>query len=122
MTLQPSSAPAAPVPPAAHDRPRPPPLWLAVLLGVLPGVAMLASFPPYGLWWLAPVAVALLAVAVHRRRLRGGVAAGVLTGLLFFVPLLDWTRLAAGWLPWILLASAEAVVFGLLGAAGAWLS
>jgi apolipoprotein N-acyltransferase len=117
MTLQ---APA----PAADPQAPPSPvrLWVAVLLAVLSGLAMLASFPPYGLWWLAPVSVALLAAAAHRRRLRGGLGVGFLAGLLFFVPLLDWTRLAAGPAPWALLSLAEAAYFALLGCAAAGLS
>ena len=93
MTLQ---APAEPV----LAQPRPLRLRVAVGLAVLSGLAMLASFPPYGLWWLAPGSVALLAAATHRRRLRGGLGLGFVAGLLFFVPLLDWTRIAAGAPPW----------------------
>src|SRR5688572_2027208 len=83
---------------------------------------MLLAFPPYGLWWLAPVAVAVLAAATHRRRLRGGAGVGLIAGLAFFVPLLDWTNVTDGWLPWLLLACAQAAFLGLLGLAGAWLS
>ncbi|HEV8173689.1 MAG TPA: apolipoprotein N-acyltransferase, partial [Actinoplanes sp.] len=120
MMLQPSVAsPAAPAPDA---RPRPLRLWVATLLAAAAGLAMLASFPPYGLWWLAPVSVALLAAAAHRRRLRGGLGVGMITGLVFFVPLLDWTHIAAGWLPWALLSTAQAGYVALLGGAAAWLS
>ena len=95
---------------------------LAVPLAVLAGAALLVSLPPYGLWWLAPAGVALLAAAAHRRRLRGAAGAGFLAGLVLFVPLLDWTRLAAGWLPWALLSAAQAGYLALLGLACAWLS
>ncbi|MEU8232962.1 apolipoprotein N-acyltransferase [Actinoplanes sp. NPDC048967] len=120
MTLQPTPAPAPdPVVPVA---PRPLRLWVSVLLAPAAGAALLVSFPPYGLWWLAPVAVAVLAAATHRRRLRGGAGIGMIAGLVFFVPLLDWTHLAAGWLPWMLLSCAQAGYLALLGLAGAWLS
>jgi apolipoprotein N-acyltransferase len=120
VTLQPALAvPAAPRP---AERPRPLRLWVAVLLAALSGLTMLASFPPYGLSWLAPVAVALLAAAAHRRRLRGGLGVGMIAGLVFFVPLLDWTHIAAGWLPWTLLSLAQAGYFALLACASAWLS
>jgi apolipoprotein N-acyltransferase len=118
LTLQPTPAPAPPAPAA----PRPAPLWVSGLLAVAAGVGLLVSFPPYGLWFLAPVSVAVLAVATHRRRLRGGAGVGLIAGLVFFVPLLDWTNLAAGWLPWILLTTAQAAFLALLGLAGAWLS
>jgi apolipoprotein N-acyltransferase len=120
MTLEPSTAPAAPVPAGAVHRPLR--LPVAAGLAVLAGAAMLVSFPPYGLWWLAPVAVALLAAAAHRRRLRGGLGVGLIAGSVFFVPLLDWTHLAAGWLPWALLSLAQAGYFALIGCASAWLS
>jgi apolipoprotein N-acyltransferase len=120
MTLQPSVASSAA--PAPDRRPRPVRLWVAVLLAAAAGVAMLASFPPYGLWWLAPVSVALLAAAAHRRRLRGGLGVGMIAGLLFFVPLLDWTQIVGGWLPWLLLSTVQAGFVALLAAAAAWLS
>jgi apolipoprotein N-acyltransferase len=97
-------------------------LWLSVLLGVLSGAAMLVSFPPYGLWFVAPISVALLAAAAHRRRVRGGLGVGLIAGLVFFVPLLDWTRIAAGIAPWALLSIASACYFALVGGACAWLS
>jgi apolipoprotein N-acyltransferase len=119
LTLQPPAESQVTVPATA---PRPPRLPVAVALAVLAGAALLLSLPPYGLWWLAPVGVALLAAAAHRRRLRGGAGAGFVAGLVLFVPLLDWTRLAAGWLPWMLLSFAQAGYLALLGAATAWLS
>jgi apolipoprotein N-acyltransferase len=116
-------APAArPVNRPAGARPAPPPLWVALLLAAAAGLTMLAAFPPYGLWWLAPVSVALLAAAAHRRRLRGGAGVGMVAGLVFFVPLLAWTHIAAGWPPWALLSTAQAAYLALLGAASAWLS
>ncbi|MEV4705106.1 apolipoprotein N-acyltransferase [Actinoplanes sp. NPDC049316] len=121
MTLQPTPAPAG-AGGAAPATPKPLPLWASVLLGLASGAGLLLAFPPYGLWWLAPVSVALLAAATHRRRLRGGLGVGVLAGLVLFVPLLDWTRIAAGWLPWMLLSFAQAAYLGLLGLASAWLA
>ena len=118
LTLQPTPAPA----PAAAAVPRPVRLWVSVLLALVAGAGLLVSFPPYGLWWLAPVSVAVLAAATHRRRLRGGAGVGMIAGLVFFVPLLAWTHLAAGWLPWMLLSFAQAGYLALLGFAGAWLS
>ncbi|MFC3381752.1 apolipoprotein N-acyltransferase [Couchioplanes azureus] len=120
-TLQPAPA-AAGAAPAVPGTPRPVPRWASVVLAVVAGAGLLLSFPPYDLWWLAPVSVALLAAAAHRRRLRAGFGAGMLAGLVLFVPLLDWTHIAAGWLPWMLLAGAQAGYLGLLGLASAWLS
>ncbi|MFB9412740.1 apolipoprotein N-acyltransferase [Dactylosporangium matsuzakiense] len=97
------------------------PLWAAILAAAVAGGAMLVAFPPYGQWWAAPAAVALLAVAVHGRRLRAGFWLGCLTGVLFFTPLLAWTNLHTGMVPWLLLSVLETLYFGLVGLAGAWI-
>ncbi|MFC4149797.1 apolipoprotein N-acyltransferase [Micromonospora mangrovi] len=102
--------------------PRPLPLTVAVPLAVVAGLALLAAFPPYGVWPLAPVGVALLAAAVHRRRLRAGAGLGFLAGVTLFAPLLEWTNLHTGYLPWVLLSLLQAGYLALLGAATAWVS
>ncbi|MEU8408669.1 apolipoprotein N-acyltransferase [Micromonospora sp. NPDC048842] len=101
---------------------RPLPLRVAVTLAVAAGLALLVAFPPYGVWPLAPVGVALLAAAAHRRRLRAGAGLGFLTGVAFFAPLLAWTNLHTGYLPWVLLSLLQAGYLALLGAATAWVS
>ncbi|WP_433351932.1 apolipoprotein N-acyltransferase [Micromonospora saelicesensis] len=112
--------------PAAQPRPvvagRPLPLRVAVPLAVAAGLALLVAFPPYGVWPLAPVGVALLAAAAHRRRLRAGAGLGFLTGVAFFAPLLAWTNLHTGYLPWVLLSLLQAGYLALLGVATAWVS
>ncbi|WP_432995442.1 apolipoprotein N-acyltransferase [Dactylosporangium sp. CA-233914] len=97
-------------------------MWAALLAAAVAGGAMLVAFPPYGVWWAAPAAVALLAVAVHRRRLRAGLGLGAVTGALFFTPLLSWTNLHTGMVPWLLLSGLETLYFGLVGAAVAAIS
>ncbi|MDG4839233.1 apolipoprotein N-acyltransferase [Micromonospora sp. WMMD967] len=101
---------------------RPLPLRVAVPLAVAAGLALLVAFPPYGVWPLAPVGVALLAAATHRRRLRAGAGLGFLTGVALFAPLLAWTNLHTGYLPWVLLSLLQAGYLALLGAATAWVS
>ncbi|WBB77043.1 apolipoprotein N-acyltransferase [Micromonospora sp. WMMD1128] len=101
---------------------RPLPLTLAAPAAVLAGLALLLAFPPYGVWPLAPVGVALLAAAAHRRRVRAGAGLGFLTGVVLFAPLLEWTNLHTGWLPWVLLSVSQACFLALLGAATAWVS
>ncbi|MEU1588118.1 apolipoprotein N-acyltransferase [Micromonospora sp. NPDC005710] len=101
---------------------RPLPLRVAVPLAVAAGLALLVAFPPYGVWPLAPVGVALLAAAAHRRRLRAGAGLGFLTGVALFAPLLAWTNLHTGYLPWVLLSLLQAGYLALLGVATAWVS
>lgn len=113
-------SPAAPSQPVVTGRPLP--LRFAVPLAVAAGLALLVAFPPYGVWPLAPVGVALLAAAAHRRRLRAGAGLGFLTGVALFAPLLAWTNLHTGYLPWVLLSLLQAAYLALLGAATAWVS
>ncbi|WP_433533510.1 apolipoprotein N-acyltransferase [Micromonospora sp. CA-263727] len=114
---------AAPVPPGHPESGlRPIRLPVAVAMAVAAGLALLVAFPPYGWWPLAPVGVALLAAATHRRRLRAGAGLGFLTGLALFAPLLSWTNLHTGYLPWVLLSLLQAGYLALLGLATAWVS
>jgi len=119
MTLQP---PAEPQVTEQSPPPRPLRRRVALPLAVLAGLTLLLALPPYGLWWLSPVGVALLAGATHRRRLRGGFGLGFVAGLVLFLPLLWWTTFAAGWLPWLLLSLAQAAYVGLVGLVSAWLT
>lgn len=96
---------------------QPLPLPVAVAAALLAGLAMLAAFPPYDVWWLAPVGVALLGAAAHRRRLRTGAGLGMLAGLVFFLPLLSWTNLHLSNTPWLLLSVFESGYLALLGLA-----
>jgi apolipoprotein N-acyltransferase len=98
------------------------PTWWAIGLAVAAGLAMLMSFPMPGVWVAAPVGVALLAVAVHRRGFWGGVRLGAVTGVTLFVPLLAWTHIVGGAAPWLLLAGMEAGYIALLGGAAAFAS
>ncbi|MEV4622173.1 apolipoprotein N-acyltransferase [Asanoa sp. NPDC049573] len=107
---------------APSPAPRPLPVRAAVPMALAAGLAQLLAFPRYDLWWLAPVAVALLAAAVHRRRVRAGAGLGLIAGLVFFGPLLEWTNLHTGVLPWVLLFVAESLFIALLGALAAYAS
>ncbi|TJZ78488.1 apolipoprotein N-acyltransferase [Rhodococcus oryzae] len=94
------------------------------------GALLFASFPPRPLWFLAPFAVALLVLVLTRfgagdragtaqdrppLRLRGAFGYGFLAGLGFLLPLLPWVGEYVGPAPWLALAAAEAVFFGLFG-------
>jgi apolipoprotein N-acyltransferase len=86
--------------------------WAAVMAG-LGGLALAGAFPPTGVWPLAPLGPALLVLALWRRSLRASTGLGVIFGLALFVPLLSWLVNVA-WYAWLVLAAAEAVVFGVL--------
>jgi apolipoprotein N-acyltransferase len=91
---------------------------VALGAAVLSGPVLLAAFPPIDLWWLAPVAVALLALATHRRGFWAGSGLGLLAGLAFFIPILSW---AGGYVGpvWLFLPVGEACFIGLLGGVAA---
>ncbi|MFC4128545.1 apolipoprotein N-acyltransferase [Nocardia rhizosphaerae] len=87
------------------------------------GLLLYGSFPPRPWWFLAPIALALLTLAVRGPgTLRAGFGYGMLGGLAFFVPLLPWTGIYVGPLPWLALSTTCAVYFGLWGVLARWLS
>jgi apolipoprotein N-acyltransferase len=115
------AAPRTDHPPAAEPetprrrRRRP---WRTAL-ALLGGLALLLAFPGFDRPALAPLGVAALALAVRGQRARSGLWLGLVFGLAFFVPLLSWTGVYVGSLPWLALAAWEAVHLALLGAATA---
>jgi apolipoprotein N-acyltransferase len=87
-----------------------------LVVAVAAGGLLVAAFPPYGVWPLAIVSVAALALVTRGVRARRGAWLGLAYGLAFFVPLLSWTGIYVGPLPWLLLAAAEAAFLAALGA------
>ena len=86
---------------------------------IVGGLLLCASFPPFGWWYTAIVAFALLAWVLTRQdtKLVGGFGYGFLFGAAFYIPLLPWTGGMVGLVPWLALSLLEAVfpgVFGLL--------
>ncbi|MFE5807496.1 apolipoprotein N-acyltransferase [Streptomyces sp. NPDC056491] len=90
-------------------------LLLRAVLAALSGVLLYLSFPPRPLWWLAPLALALLAGCLHGRRARAGFGLGLLAGLGYLLPLLVWTGEEVGPVPWLALSTLEALFIGLTG-------
>jgi apolipoprotein N-acyltransferase len=96
---------------------------LVVRLGfaLLAGVALCAAFPGHDVWVLAPVGVALLALATCGARARTGFLLGLVTGLVFFGYSLSWSGIVVGVVPWAGLAVCQALFVALLAAATAFL-
>jgi apolipoprotein N-acyltransferase len=80
------------------------------------GVLLYLGFAPRTLWWLALPAFGLLGAAVHGRGARIGFGLGTMFGLGFFLPLLRWTGIYVGPVPWLALSAAEALFVGAAGA------
>jgi apolipoprotein N-acyltransferase len=80
------------------------------------GVLLYLSFPPRTLWWLAPLGFALFGAAVRGRGAKGGFSLGLLFGLGFLLPLLEWTGTYVGPVPWLALSAFEALFCAVAGA------
>ncbi|MBV9313661.1 MAG: apolipoprotein N-acyltransferase [Pseudonocardia sp.] len=76
------------------------------------GLLLYAACAPNTLWWLSPVAFALLAAGLWERRWRLGFLLGFLFGLAYFVPLLSWVGIYVGPVPWLVLATLQALFVG----------
>ena len=103
--------------PRPRDEFDPTPWPLALLCGAAGGGCALLAFPPYDLWMLLPVGIALLGAGLLVRSALLAMLVSLLWGLALFIPLTQWASTYAGAAPWIALGVFEAlyiVVFGLL--------
>lgn len=93
---------------------------------VVAGFVLYAGSPPRQLWWTAPLAFAVFALTVQRRRAGAGFGYGLLFGMAFLLPLLGWLQdfleVQFGPWPWLAVAVVEALFFGVAGAAMARVS
>lgn len=96
------------------------PYAVRALGAAIAGLLLWLAFPDHDLWWLAPVAVAVLAGALWRRGPLGGLGLGLLAGWAFFIPVLSWSGTYVGVLPWFALATLQAAYFALMGALVGW--
>jgi apolipoprotein N-acyltransferase len=85
---------------------------------IVAGLALCLSFPPFGWWYMAFLAFALLAWALTRETttVAGGFGYGFLFGLSFYLPLLPWVSGFVGPVPWLALCMLEALFPALFGA------
>jgi apolipoprotein N-acyltransferase len=111
-----AQATARRVPPADGPRMN---TWVALLAAGAGGLALAEAFPPAGIWPLAALGPALLAVALWRQRLRVALVVGLVFGVALFYPLLSW-EINLAWYVWVALATGEAVIFAAL-TVGQWL-
>ena len=84
-------------------------------LAVVSGLALWLAFPSHDLWVMAPIGVALLALATRGASPWQGALLGLVSGLSCFLPLLTWSGIYVGALPWIALAVLESLYIALLG-------
>lgn len=92
-----------------------------LLLAVCAGLAMWLAFPGYDQWWLAPISVAALSLATTGAGALRGALLGFAAGLAFFLPVLEWSGIFVGNLPWIALSVVQSLYLAGLGAlTGSW--
>lgn len=96
-------------------------LGWAIACAAASGGALVLAFPRTYWWPLAPLAIALLAAAVYRQRLRTGLLLGGVHGLVFFPILVFWVRVI-GYDAWGALSICESAYLALLGAGMALVS
>lgn len=89
---------------------------LAAVAAVVGGLGPAFAFPPWSVPWLAPVALAVLLVAVGGRQMRGGAVLGFVFGLAFFGPTLWWLSQSIAPAAWAALVTLQAGWLALLGA------
>ncbi|WP_300682054.1 apolipoprotein N-acyltransferase [Nocardioides sp.] len=83
------------------------------------GVIVSLGFAPVGWWWLVPVGVAILFVAVRGARAGLGAVCGAAYGFRFLACHADWMR-AVSDAAWLALGAANAVYYALIGLVAGW--
>lgn len=79
---------------------------IRLLLAGFSGLMLFASFQPTGLWWAAPLGMALFFGAVTPRN---AIFAAWLQGLVLYLLLLPWVGEFVGWYAWIALAAVQSL-------------
>ncbi|GLY31860.1 apolipoprotein N-acyltransferase [Kineosporia sp. NBRC 101731] len=90
--------------------------WARLLLAGVSGYVLHLAFPGIGIWPLAPVGVAGLALATRGVSGRFGALLGFVFGLVFFLRLIPWIGIYVGALPWVALSITEALYVAAMGA------
>lgn len=71
---------------------------------------MYFSTAPRTWWWAAVVGLALIGLALHGRRALPALGLSVLAGSMYYLPLLSWSGVYVGVLPWLGLSILEALL------------
>lgn len=93
------------------------PLMPAAAVAVGAGVLLDTAFPGAGSWPTAPLAIAFLVLAFYGRGIGMGAILGFGFGLGFFIPHVAWSGTYVGALPWLALATFEALYLAVFGVA-----
>jgi apolipoprotein N-acyltransferase len=84
------------------------------ILAIASGLLLFAAFPPFTLWPAAFLGAALLFFLLADEKLSRRFLLALLAGGAFFAPLLHWSSIYVGSLPWLILALGESLIFSLI--------
>ena len=87
------------------------PLWASVVVAAGGGAILDAAFPDRDWWFLAPVGVVLMFVALLGRSFGTGLLVGLVAGLSFWLTHIFWITLYLGPVPWLALGGLESLFF-----------
>jgi apolipoprotein N-acyltransferase len=86
-------------------------------LAIASGLLLFAAFPPFSLWPAAFLGAGLLFFLLADEKLSRRFLLALLAGGAFFAPLLHWSSIYVGALPWLILALGESLLFSLIALA-----
>ena len=87
------------------------PLWASILVAAGAGAVLDAGFPDRDWWFLAPVGVSLMLLALLGRSLGTGLLVGLVAGLSFWLIHIFWITLYLGLVPWFALGGLQSLFF-----------
>jgi apolipoprotein N-acyltransferase len=87
------------------------PLWASVVVAAGAGAILDAGFPDRDWWFLAPVGVSLMLVALLGRSLGTALLVGLVAGVSFWLIHIVWITLYLGLVPWFALGGLQSLFF-----------
>lgn len=91
------------------------PIGWAIVAAAAAGPVLDRAFPDTGIWPLAFVGIALVLIALHGRRANSAFLVGLVFGIAFYFPHIEWAAVFLGPIPWSALSVLMALWCGLGG-------